>query len=465
MDSSIPPVLLTPEKRRLHLFLKLGGICLLVLLLQIPLAMMRGVLRERQNFQAQATNEIKATWGQSQLITGPALVVPYTVTRRSSREEKDAEGKPKTIVETRVTSGTVHFLPDTLTVQAEIEPEVRYRGIYEAVVYSARVNLKGEFRTDLTDAGVRDAAYDWSRATVDFGVTDARRFRAAPQLKVAGMKYAVESAGTDGLALGLTAKVPVGGPDQTIAFELNLDLQGSERLEVAPTGKTTVVQMHSSWTNPSFTGAQLPAARTINADGFKASWQLAHYGRGFPQSWSTDSAGSPLRKITEAGFGVSLSQPVTAYSMADRAQKYAVLFFVLVFAVFFLFEITAGLRVHPFQYALVGVALSLFFIGFLSLSEFWATGIAYLVSAAACTLMVSLYAWNFLGTGWRTLVIGGGLGATYGYLYFVLKSEDYALVAGTAALFATLALVMFCTRRINWYELDLPGTRNAGVAK
>jgi inner membrane protein len=68
---------------------------------------------------------------------------------------------------------------------------------------------------------------------------------------------------------------------------------------------------------------------------------------------------------------------------------------------------------------------------------------------------VSLYAWSFLRTGRRTLVIGGGLGATYGYLYFVLKSQDYALVAGTAALFAALALVMFCTRRINWYSLEM----------
>jgi inner membrane protein len=148
--------------------------------------------------------------------------------------------------------------------------------------------------------------------------------------------------------------------------------------------------------------------------------------------------------------------------MAGRAQKYGVLFFVLVFTVFFLFEITAALRIHPLQYTLVGAALCLFFLGFLALSEFWPTGWAYTAAAAGCTALVSLYAWSFLKTGRRTLVITGGLGATYGYLYFVLKSQDYALVAGTAALFAALALVMACTRRINWYELGVPGTPNAG---
>jgi inner membrane protein len=104
---------------------------------------------------------------------------------------------------------------------------------------------------------------------------------------------------------------------------------------------------------------------------------------------------------------------------------------------------------------MVGAALCLFFLGFLALSEFLTTGLAYAVAAALCTVLVSLYAWSFLKTGLRTLIIGGGLGATYGYLYFVLKSQDYALVAGTAALFGALALVMFCTRRINWYSLEM----------
>ena len=156
-----------------------------------------------------------------------------------------------------------------------------------------------------------------------------------------------------------------------------------------------------------------------------------------------------------AGCGVNFAQPVDGYSMAERAQKYGVLFFVLIFAVFFLFEITAALQIHPLQYAMVGAALCLFFLAFLALSEFWTTGAAYAAAAAACTLMIAGYSWSFLQTGRRTLIIGGGLAATYGYLYFVLKSQDYALVAGTVALFAALALVMFCTRRINWYSLEM----------
>jgi len=131
--------------------------------------------------------------------------------------------------------------------------------------------------------------------------------------------------------------------------------------------------------------------------------------------------------------------------------------------VFFLFEVTSpALKIHPLQYAMVGAALALFFLGFLALSEFLTTGLAYAVAGALCTVLVSLYAWSFLKTGLRTLIIGSGLGATYGYLYFVLKSQDYALVAGTAALFGALALVMFCTRRINWYSLEMNAATAGG---
>jgi len=170
-----------------------------------------------------------------------------------------------------------------------------------------------------------------------------------------------------------------------------------------------------------------------------------------------------LKKFLAASFGVAFTQPVDGYRLVERAEKYGVLFFVLVFTVFFLFEVTASLRIHPLQYAMVGAALCLFFLGFLALSEIWTIGRAYGTAAAGCTGMVSLYALSFLRTGWRTLVIGIGLGAMYGYLYFVLQSQDYALVAGTLALFATLAVVMFCTRRINWYDLEVSQTATAGA--
>jgi inner membrane protein len=245
-------------------------------------------------------------------------------------------------------------------------------------------------------------------------------------------------------------------PGAKMDFSFDVALQGSERLQIAPVGKTTTLTIESTWPQPSFCGAYLPVKRLVDGRGFKAGWEVSHFSRGFPQSWTgrTVSAKEISGKICGTFFGVAFNQPVDDYRLAERAEKYGLLFFVLVFAVFFLFEMTANLPIHPLQYSLVGAGLCLFFLGFLALAEFLVTGLAYGIAAAACTALVSLYAWSFLRSGRRTLVIVGGLSATYGYLFFVLQSQDYALLAGTVALFIALALVMFCTRRVNWYGLE-----------
>ena len=465
MDTPQPPILLTPARRRFMIYLKLGCICLLLLLLQIPLFMTGGVLRERQRYQLQATEEIAGIWGRRQLVTGPVLAVPYAY-RATVIRSRVVNGRAVQVEETELTGAMAYFLPETLAVNGTVEPELRHRGIYDTVVYSTKLKLAGHFKPDFAAAGIDADRIDWGKTRVLFGVSDLHGIRSVGPITLAeGRESSWETSdGTTGVFLPLMAKVAGVTAGIRLEFAMEAALQGSERLEIAPVGKTTSVTLQSAWANPSFMGASLPVTREVSAGGFKAEWQVSHFSRGFPESWNTRSVKNEemTGKMEAASFGVRFAQPVDAYSMAERAQKYGILFFVLVFTVFFLFEVTAGLRIHPLQYALVGVALCLFFLGFLALSEFWATGWAYTTAAAGCTLLVSLYAWSFLQTGWRTLVIGGGLGATYGYLYFVLKSQDYALVAGTAALFGALALVMFCTRRINWYDLEVPGTQNAG---
>jgi inner membrane protein len=457
MDSTQPPLLPTPGSRRLSVFLKIGSIGLLIALLHIPLAMTHGVLRERQGFQRQADREIAETWGQSQMVSGPVLVVPWTRTGLRLRPTVGVDGKTVNQEESFILTGSLYYLPETLVVDGLVAPEVRYRGIYESIVYAAGFKLSGRFLVEVPADSLPTTVYQWDKARLYFGTTDLRRLRENPKVQWAGKECAVGSnAGPEANGLGLVASVKDTAPGQWAEFSIEMQLQGSGRLEIAPLGKQTQVTMRSAWRDPSFTGAHLPTTRTIGREGFSAQWELGPYGRDYPFMWNTREANAQtlIGRFSASALGVMLAKPVNAYSLAERAQKYGVLLFVLVFAVFFLFEVTSSqLRIHPLQYAMVGAALALFFLLFLALSEFWATGLAYGAAAGVCTLLVALYAWSFLKTGWLTLVIGGGLGATYGYLYFVLKSQDYALIAGTAALFTALALVMFCTRRINWYEL------------
>ena len=461
MELAQPPVIPTLGSRRLAVFLKIACICLLIAFLHIPLGMTHGVLKERRGYQQQATDEIAAIWGHSQLITGPVLAVPYTY-RQPVVRPKVVNGKNEDVEEMASFQATAYFLPELLKVQGRIDPEVRRRGIYDTIVYSTKLKLEGNFQPDFGAAGIAVDRIVWENARVLFGVSDLRGIRGVTPVAINGAVGApFEAADIQGEPLPLAAKIQSAAAGTKLEFSFEASLQGSERLDLVPAGKVTRVALASSWADPSFSGAYLPSKREIGPAGFSAEWETSHFSRGFGQSWISRAPDSPdiPKRFAAAAFGVRFAQPVDGYSMAERAQKYGVLFFVMVFAVFFLFEVTApALRIHPLQYAMVGAALALFFLGFLALSEFWSTAAAYAAAAGACTLLVSLYAWSFLQTGWRTLVIAGGLGATYGYLYFVLKSQDYALVAGTAALFGALALVMFCTRRINWYSLEMNAT-------
>lgn len=237
-----------------------------------------------------------------------------------------------------------------------------------------------------------------------------------------------------------------------VAFDSTVALNGSGPLRVAPVGVENTVNLRSSWPDPSFQGAFLPAQRRVDPSGFDATWNVTFYGRTYPQQWtSRDSTGYSASAVNQSLFGVELLTMVDAYRLTERAVKYGILFIVLVFTGFFLCEVLARLRVHPFQYTLVGVALALFYLLLLSLSEFLGFGWAYALAAAACTLLISAYTASVLRGTRRALGVAAGLAVIYSLLYVILSLQDYALLVGAAGLFAALALAMFATRKVDWY--------------
>lgn len=455
--NSEPPVIsfIKSVGQRLAVFFKIAGICILIGLLHIPVALTHGVLRERQGYRGEAVQEIASLWGRQQVVTGPVLAVPYAYQAAVVRTQV-VNGRKVEVEAAELIAATAYFLPDAMEATATVEPEVRHRGIYDAVVYTTRLRLTASWKPDFAAAGIAADRIDWGKARLQFGVSDLRGVRSVSLPRVAGARAAEFESTDAGGFLPLEARLDGLAEGGRLEVDVEAVVQGSGWLHFVPVGKKTVVAIESPWADPSFTGAYLPAERSVAASGFSARWETSHFSRGFPASWSDRTVPAKTMQDTlgQAAFGVRFANLVDAYSTVERAQKYGVLFFVLIFAVFFLFEVTAGLRIHPLQYALVGAALCLFFLGFLALSEFWPTGRAYAAAAAACTIMVAGYAWSFLRTGLRTGVIGGGLAATYAYLYFVLQSQDYALLAGTAALFVVLAGVMFFTRKVDWFVSD-----------
>ncbi len=215
------------------------------------------------------------------------------------------------------------------------------------------------------------------------------------------------------------------------------------------------MDIRSPWPHPGFRGAWLPIDYTTGPDGFEAQWRVSWFGRDFPQQWTaSDSRGVSLAKgIVGSQFGVSLISPVGFYRKSERTVKYAMLFVLLIFATIFILEVAVPMRVHLFQYMLVGFAMTIFYLLLLALSEVIGFASAYVVAALTATAMISLYLGKIMRSVARSAMVAAILALVYGFLYVVLQLEDYALLTGTLGVVVALAAVMYATRNIDWYRL------------
>ena len=425
---------------RTSMTLKIVSIGLLILLLLIPATMVQDVIRERQDRRNAVVREISDKWGTRQTIAGPFISVPYTVF------VEDSSGK------THAKRNWLHLLPDTLDVAGELRPEVRYRSIFEAVLYTAHLTLTGTFV--IPDAGQLSMVSTnivWGQARAVLGITDMRGIQENIVISVNGTHYDADPGlpSPDLAAAGVSVQLGSLTPNQQCRFACELTVNGSEELHIIPAGKTTRVALASRWPSPSFNGAFLPAERTVSSDGFSARWKVLHLNRNYPQYW----AGAQY-KTTDSAFGLKLILTADIYQKSMRLAKYAVMFLALTFAAFFFSEVLNRRRLHPIQYILVGLALLVFYTLVLALSEHMRFNYAYLLSAAAVGLMISGYAKAVTASTRFALIIFGVLCVLYGYLFIVLQLEDYALLLGSAGLLLILAIIMFVTRSINWYELQ-----------
>ncbi len=452
--------------RRNAVALKLLLVGFLVLLLLIPLALIKSTLGERLARHDTAVATINQSWGKSQRLLGPILVVPFSWKTESEELVVGADGRRTREKVTKSHTSEAFILPELLEVTGVLDPSERHLGIYSASVYTAKLSWRGRFAApSITFAGVSDPQPHLDRARVCLAISDLRGTREAITLRWGGDEVLLQpGAALEGFGPGLHAPVPLKVAGGALDFSLELTLNGSTGITFVPVARQTTVRLTSPWTAPGFFGAFLPQQRDIGAHGFGATWQVSYYGRDFPQQWTPAIGQVPEPAAIEgSAFGVNLVETVTSYRTIERAIKYGVLFLALVFVSFFLFEVVSAVRLNALNYLLVGFALCLFYLGLLSLSEFIGFTKAYASAAAVSLLMVGLYSWSVLRSGPRALLVSGLLAGVYAYLYLVVQMEDFALLAGTGALFAVLAAVMFATRRLDRSEAFAASPMEAGT--
>jgi inner membrane protein len=437
-----------------NLAIKLGAIALLILLLLIPLLMINGVIQDRQQLRDGVLEDIARSSSFSQQLSGPLMVVPYRKVVRSWKLNEKTNERYQDVGEER---GRLYFLPERFELDGQVQTELRSRGIYEARLFHADNRISGHFSIP-DQLGIKEdfADYQFDQPFLAVGISDIRGIENALKLELDGQRLDFVPGSQVGfLGEGVHVMLPALDAKQAteLAFGFDLRLQGTGQLQVLPVGKTSKVAFAANWPHPSFVGNYLPTQREVSDQGFTANWQTSFFSTNLQEALNSCASGAGCKAFNARSFGVSFIDPVDQYLKSDRAIKYALLFIVLTFAGFFLFEVLKSLAVHPVQYALVGVALAFFYLLLLSLSEHIGFALAYLLSASSCVLLIGFYVCHVLRSVRHGLSFSAGLAALYGLLYGLLSAEDYALLMGSLLLFGLLGVFMVLTRKLDWYGI------------
>jgi inner membrane protein len=452
----------------MRLLLKIMLVFGMTIAIMIPLMLIRGTISERQMYRAQAIENVSRSSAGAQSFAGPVLVVPYV--ERIEVEEKNDKGEVVRKVIRDGEAGQWTFFPERLDVAGTLVPETRRLGLHEVRVYRYEATAIAQFDARIpADADPRlprRIGEPW----LSYGISDVRGLQSMPQLQVDGRAQRLQEGFGSREAGGVHVRLapPQAGQPLRTGTRLAFKLGGTESLALVPLARNNRFRIDSAWPHPRFGGDFLPTRPRVDGKGFSAQWEVSSLASSAQRQFL---AGKTLPGVVAEGHGgpdsnaagpetagidavaVSLMDPVNVYSQADRASKYGLLFVLLTFVGFFMFELIKQLRIHPIQYGLVGLALAIFFLLLVSLSEHIAFHWAYLVASVACIGLIAFYLSAVLHSLARGLGFAAMLATLYAALYGLLVSEDNALVLGSALLFVILAALMAATRKVDWYQV------------
>ncbi len=467
---------------RASIGLRLVLVAILTLILLIPTALITNLITEREARRNAAVLEVSDKWGSDQIIAGAVLIIPYKVILRqfSTQGHSSVTGENLKYI---------YLLPQTLNISAELTPEIRRRGIYDVALYRTDVQLSGQFSlSELKTLDIEQPEnIEWHHATLAIGISDLKGIRDAipivwqgktllanpglpsrdvignlsvnpykPQLRLGMFPPDADFAANTGRQYALSGGVSVKLSDLSFRnadsalyrFSATLRLNGSEAFMVVPVGKETRLTVSSNWAHPSAIGAYLPEQPIeATSNGFSATWKVLHLNRDYPQAWF-DNAYS----IYNSAFGVRLLLPIDEYQKNMRSIKYAIMFIGLTFIALIMTELLMRTAIHPIQYLLIGLALLIFYVLLLSLSEHIGFNWAYILSSLAVVGLIAGYTKSMLQNFTSAALLAGILVVLYGFLFTILQLQDYALLLGSLLLFLTLVLVMYLTRKIDWFN-------------
>lgn len=422
---------------------------ILILVLLIPLSYIDSLIQDRVFRQGEVVNEINQKWGNEVLLYGPILKVPY----QTHNLKKTWDAKTKSYSEEdNISIKYAFFFPDNLDIISNVKSETLKRNMYESVVYTANINLKGNFNyPNFENQDVNDTDILWNKATVIINSTNLKGIKNNLEIKLGLNKYPLQSKYSKNLYTNtLESKFLKENElqkNKAIDFSLDMTINGSEQLRFIPVGKETNVSITSNWTTPSFSGDYLPNidTKTINENGFKADWKILQINREFEQEFFGE-----FPQINSSAFGVKLLIPVDEYQKSERATKYGHLVIALTFLIFFLIQSVTKIKIHSFQYLMIGLALTMFYTLLISISEYSNFLIAYGIASISVISLISIYSKTIVKNTKFMIMIALSLIGLYTFIFVIIQLENYALLVGSIGLFLILGTIMMVSRKIDW---------------
>ncbi|MCG5613181.1 cell envelope integrity protein CreD [Klebsiella pneumoniae] len=427
------------------LFWKITTLIGCIVLLSLPLMMVRELINERADYRSEVVDAIEQSTSGSQKLAGPLIAIPITETLTRMENQKEVNYQR---------SWVYYWLPESLAVTGKQTVESRRVGIYSGQVWHNALQIKASF-DPLRLAALRKTNIVLGQPRLVVSVGDARGIGAIHAPEVNGNVLSVEPGlGISGDGAGIHMPMPALAEDnKPLEIAFSLDLNGTGEFSLVPLGRNSELQLTSNWPHPGFLGSFLPTQREVSAAGYRAHWQ---------SSWFANDMGSYFKDDMEIpwsrlpAFSADVMPLADQYQLTDRATKYAILLIGLTFMAFFVFESLTRRPLHPMQYLLVGLSLVLFYLVLLALSEHIGFTAAWLAASLSGAVMNGIYLQAVL-RGWRnSLLFVAALLLLDGVMWFLLHSEDSALLLGTGVLALALSVLMFLTRRVDWYALSLP---------
>ena len=427
------------------LFWKITTLIGCIVLLSLPLMMVRELINERADYRSEVVDAIEQSTSGSQKLAGPLIAIPITETLTRMENQKEVNYQR---------SWVYYWLPESLAVTGKQTVESRRVGIYSGQVWHNALQIKASF-DPLRLAALKKTNIVLGQPRLVVSVGDARGIGAIHAPEVNGNVLSVEPGlGISGDGAGIHMPMPALAEDnKPLEIAFSLDLNGTGEFSLVPLGRNSELQLTSNWPHPGFLGSFLPTQREVSAAGYRAHWQ---------SSWFANDMGSYFKDDMEIpwsrlpAFSADVMSLADQYQLTDRATKYAILLIGLTFMAFFVFESLTRRPLHPMQYLLVGLSLVLFYLVLLALSEHIGFTAAWLAASLSGAVMNGIYLQAVL-RGWRnSLLFVAALLLLDGVMWFLLHSEDSALLLGTGVLALALSVLMFLTRRVDWYALSLP---------